>query len=72
MSDATASSSSDQALYLERLDTLYEKGLSDIRAFAQRESRPFDEVGLDRFVEALIGFVVVSCMIVYVSHDEMR
>lgn len=31
-------------LYLERLETLYEKQLGDIRAFAQREGRPLDEV----------------------------
>lgn len=36
----------DHDLYLERLETLYEKQLSDLRAFAARESRPFDEVSL--------------------------
>lgn len=34
----------DQDLYMERLETLYEKELTDIRAFAQRENRPLDEV----------------------------
>ena len=34
----------DEGLYLERLETLYEKGLSDIRAFAAREERSFEEV----------------------------
>ncbi|KAI0635935.1 hypothetical protein C8Q77DRAFT_1270176 [Trametes polyzona] len=34
----------DDALFLERLDMLYEQSLSDLRAFADRENRPFDEV----------------------------
>ena len=37
-------SSIDEELFLERLETLYEKELSDVRAFAQREHRPYDEV----------------------------
>lgn len=32
------------ALFLERLETLYEKSLADLRAFAQREGCPFEEV----------------------------
>ena len=31
-------------LFLERLETFMEKSLADIRAFAGRENRPFDEV----------------------------
>ncbi|KAF7796605.1 hypothetical protein EIP86_007787 [Pleurotus ostreatoroseus] len=31
-------------LYLERLEALYAKQLGDVRAFAAREGRPFDEV----------------------------
>ncbi|KAI0649105.1 hypothetical protein C8Q79DRAFT_948831 [Trametes meyenii] len=34
----------DDALFLERLEMLYQQNLSDLRAFAERESRPFDEV----------------------------
>ena len=35
---------SDAQLYLERLQTLFDKGLSDLRSFAERESRSFQEV----------------------------
>ncbi|KAH9945182.1 uncharacterized protein BXZ73DRAFT_73369 [Epithele typhae] len=35
---------SDDVFFMERLEMLYEQGLSDLRAFAERESRPFDEV----------------------------
>ncbi|KAI0671746.1 hypothetical protein C8Q78DRAFT_1030674 [Trametes maxima] len=34
----------DDALFMERLEMLYQQNLSDLRAFAERESRPFDEV----------------------------
>ncbi|CDO73723.1 hypothetical protein BN946_scf185015.g51 [Trametes cinnabarina] len=34
----------EDALFLERLEMLYEQSLSDLRAFADREGRPFDEV----------------------------
>ncbi|KAH8099927.1 hypothetical protein BXZ70DRAFT_894022, partial [Cristinia sonorae] len=36
--------SPEDPLFVERLQTLYEKSLSDIRMFAQRESKPFNEV----------------------------
>ena len=41
-----AEGTSDSQLYLERLQTLFDKGLSDLQSFAERESRPFQEVGL--------------------------
>jgi hypothetical protein len=31
-------------LFLERLDTFMDKCLVDIKAFAERESRPYEEV----------------------------
>lgn len=34
----------DNILFLERLDTFMQKSLSDIRAFAERESRSYEEV----------------------------
>ncbi|KAL1949481.1 hypothetical protein VTO73DRAFT_8362 [Trametes versicolor] len=34
----------DDALFLERLDMLFEQSLADIRAFAERECRTFDEI----------------------------
>jgi hypothetical protein len=34
----------DNALFLERLDTFMQKSLSEIQAFAERESKSFDEV----------------------------
>ncbi|KAI0775220.1 hypothetical protein BD413DRAFT_471784 [Trametes elegans] len=34
----------DDALFLERLEMLYEQNLADLRAFAQREDKPFEEV----------------------------
>lgn len=34
----------DDALFLERLEMLFEQSLVDIRAFAERECRAFDEV----------------------------
>lgn len=36
----------DDALFLERLKFFYEQSLTDIRAFAQREGRPYEEVSL--------------------------
>jgi hypothetical protein len=39
-----SSISQDDELYLERLDTLYNKHLGEIRAFATRESRPYEDV----------------------------
>ena len=34
----------DDAFFLERLEMLYEQNLADMRAFAEREGKPFDEV----------------------------
>ncbi|OSD06565.1 hypothetical protein PYCCODRAFT_1474680 [Trametes coccinea BRFM310] len=34
----------EDVLFLERLEMLYEQSLSDLRAFADREGKPFDEV----------------------------
>lgn len=34
------------ALFLERLEALFEKSLADLRAFAQRERCSFEEVSL--------------------------
>ncbi|KAI0367767.1 hypothetical protein BV20DRAFT_999883 [Pilatotrama ljubarskyi] len=34
----------DDVLFLERLEMLYEQSLADLRAFAEREDRPLDEV----------------------------
>ncbi|KAI8980174.1 hypothetical protein BD414DRAFT_493863 [Trametes punicea] len=34
----------DDALFLERLEMLYEQSLTDLKAFADREGRPLDEV----------------------------
>ncbi|KAI0833482.1 hypothetical protein BC628DRAFT_1507326 [Trametes gibbosa] len=34
----------DDALFLERLEMLYDQSLADLRAFAEREERPFNEV----------------------------
>ena len=39
-----ASEASKDVLYLERLDTFMEKCLGDIKAFAERELRPYEEV----------------------------
>lgn len=36
--------SSDNDLFYERLDTFMQKILNDIKAFAERESRPYEEV----------------------------
>jgi hypothetical protein len=38
---------SNDALFLERLDTFMDKCLTDINAFAKRESKPYDEVFWD-------------------------
>ncbi len=35
----------ENELFIERLETLYEKELTDLHAFAQREGCPFEEVG---------------------------
>ena len=35
---------SEDALFLERLDTFMDKCLIDIKAFAERELRPYQEV----------------------------
>ncbi|KZT73706.1 hypothetical protein DAEQUDRAFT_762138 [Daedalea quercina L-15889] len=37
-------SESDRQLFLERLQTLFDKSFADLRSFAERESRPFEEV----------------------------
>lgn len=34
----------EDALFVERLKFFYEQGLAEIRAFAQREGRPYDQV----------------------------
>jgi hypothetical protein len=34
----------NDALFLERLESFMEKSLSDIKAFAERESQPYEEV----------------------------
>lgn len=34
----------EDALFVERLKFFYEQGLTEIRAFAQREGRPYDQV----------------------------
>lgn len=34
----------EDGLFLERLETLFAKSLSDIRTFAEREARPLEEV----------------------------
>lgn len=39
-----ASEASKDVLFLERLDTFMEKCLGDIKAFAERELRPYEEV----------------------------
>lgn len=36
--------SASDALFLERLDAFMDKSIADIKAFAERESRPFEEV----------------------------
>lgn len=38
------SDSAEEALFQERLETLLDKGLADLRAFAEREGRLFEEV----------------------------
>lgn len=42
--DARVGESPNDALFLERLDTFMEKSLGDIKAFAEREFRPYEEV----------------------------
>lgn len=37
----------EDELFLERLDSLMQKSLADIRAFSERELRPFEEVSSD-------------------------
>ena len=37
-------------LFFERLDAFMDKCLADIRVFAERESRPFEEVSLSLHV----------------------
>lgn len=39
-----ASDASKDVLFLERFDTFMEKCLGDIKAFAERELRPYEEV----------------------------
>lgn len=34
----------DDGFFMERLEMLYEQGLGDLRAFSERENRPFEEV----------------------------
>ena len=41
------SAASKDGLFLERLEIFMEKSLSDIKAFAERESRPYEEVFAD-------------------------
>lgn len=40
----SSSSSLDNGLFLERLDTFLQKSLGDIKAFAERESKSYEEV----------------------------
>lgn len=42
--EAHAPEASKDVLFLERLDTFMEKCLGDIKAFAERELRPYEEV----------------------------
>ena len=42
--DARAGEKPSDELFFERLETFMEKCLGDIRAFAQRELRPYEEV----------------------------
>lgn len=42
--DARAGEMPSDDLFLERLETFMEKCLGDIRAFAERELRPYEEV----------------------------
>lgn len=39
-----SASSLDNVLFLDRLDAFMQKSLSDIKAFAERESKSYDEV----------------------------
>lgn len=48
---------SNLQLYLERLQTLFDKSLVDLQSFAERESRPFQEVG---FPLGLQSFIIVG------------
>lgn len=54
------------ALFLERLETLYEKSLADLRAFAQREGCPFEEVSCYLHVIQPFGWEradeIVACL----------
>ena len=43
-----AKASDDDAFFMERLEMLYEQNLADLRMFAERECRSFDEVRLMR------------------------
>lgn len=61
----------DGALFLERLEALWERSLVDLKAFAQRERCSFDEVGLpvvcslcrvDRGCGMMLGFQTVLLM----------
>ena len=38
----------DDGFFMERLEMLYEQGLGDLRAFSERENRPFEEVRFSR------------------------
>ena len=38
------SKANDDVFFMERLEMLYEQGLVELRAFAERENRSFDEV----------------------------
>ena len=42
--ETQSSEASKDVLFLERLDTFMEKCLGDIKAFAERELRPYEEV----------------------------
>ena len=44
MDDGITESSADDALFLERLDIYLEKSLDDLREFARREGRDFEQV----------------------------
>lgn len=48
-------SNSADGLFLERLDTFMDKSLADIRAFSERELRPFEEVPMDSHHRGELG-----------------
>lgn len=47
---APGEDAANDGLFLERLDTFMEKSLADIKAFAERELRPYEEVFQGPFI----------------------